>query len=282
MANTSNSAAAPRLPLETPGHDAPPGKGEELPAYSPPSKHPLDAQVPLEQQVQADAGPSGSVSRQFPAEFSLYSSMLSRNLQLGEHKDAPIYLVATHTGWSGNPDVVLHTTTDSKSAPLATANYKTFSRDTTIVLPPLDSKPRAIQGETLMKGSTFGRTFTFSVEVPAQPGGQLRSEPFEWRHSRGEDVASLGSVWGRGWKLVRTATGRGAAVGAGTDVVAVFSTGPVSMTKKFCFKFVGAGETGVLGERWAVMAVISAIAIWEKERRNKRRSAAANSGAAAA
>ncbi|KAJ9132302.1 hypothetical protein NKR19_g9363 [Coniochaeta hoffmannii] len=259
-AMADDKSAAHRPALED---DAfPPEKDEELPAYSPPSKNPLSAHIPLAQQLQvAAAGPSAGVNRQFPPEFNLYSpGVLTRGFHLGVHKDAPIYVVTTHSGWSGNPDVVLHTTTDPKSPPLATADFKAFSHDTTIVLPPLGAASPA--APTMMKGTFLMRTFNFSVEVSA-PGGQLRSEPFEWRHSRGDEVHTLGSVWGRGWKLVRLA---GPAPGT-KEVVAAFTSGPLSWTKRFCFRFVGAGETGVLGERWAVMAVISAMAIWEKERR---------------
>ena len=255
-----NKSAAQKPILED---DAfPPGDEEELPAYSPPSRNPLSAHIPLAQQLQAaPGGPSAGVNRQFPPEFNLYSAgVLGRSFHLGVHKDAPIYVVTTHSGWSGNPDVVLHTSTDPKSPPLATANFKTFTHDTTIVLPPLSAASPA--APTVMKGAFLMRTFNFSVEVSA-PGGQLRREAFEWRHSRGDEVHSLESVWGRGWKLVRMA---GPAAGA-NEVVAVFTTGPLSWTKRFCFKFVGAGEAGVLGERWAVMAVISAMAIWEKVRR---------------
>ncbi|KAH8906626.1 hypothetical protein BR93DRAFT_625981 [Coniochaeta sp. PMI_546] len=261
MADAKPSAAAPRLGLETLDDDAPPA--EELPAYSPPSKNPLNPQIPLAQQLQVAAGPSGNVNRQFPPEFNLYSAnLLGRTFNLGEHQNAPIYVVSIHTGWSGNPDVMLHTTANATSPPLATANFKTFTNDTTIKLPPLT--PQSHPTQTTLKGSMFMRTWSFSIEVPG-PNGQLRSEPFEWRHSKGEDVNSLGSVWGTGWKLVRMLRQDGDA----KEVVAVFTEGTVSLTKKFCFKFTGAGETGALGERWAVMAVISAMAIWEKNRRSK-------------
>ncbi|OIW27921.1 hypothetical protein CONLIGDRAFT_454454 [Coniochaeta ligniaria NRRL 30616] len=262
MSDAKTPAAAPRLGLETLEDDVPPA--EELPAYSPPSKHPLNPQVPLAQQLQVAAGPSSSVNRQFPPEFNLYSAnLLGRTFNLGEHQNAPIYVVSIHTGWSGNPDVMLHTSTSANSPPLATANFRTFTNDTTIKLPPLN--PRSYVTETTLKGSMFGRTWSFSIEIPG-PNGQLRSEPFEWRHSRGEDVNTLGSVWGTGWKLVRL-------LGEGKEVVAVFTEGTMSLSKKFSFKFRGAGETGVLGERWAVMAVISAMAIWEKNRRTKNNSA---------
>jgi hypothetical protein len=219
----------------------------------------------LAQQLQVAAGPSGSVNRQFPPEFNLYSAnILGRTFNLGEHQNAPIYVVSIHTGWSGHPDVMLHTTTNANSPPLATANFKTFTNDTTIKLPPLN--PRSQPTETTLKGSMFMRTWSFSIEVLG-PNNQLRSEPFEWRHSRGDDVNTLGSVWGTGWKLVRKP-----GQGGDAEVVAVFTEGKVSFSKKMSFKFVHAGETGALGERWAVMAVISAMAIWEKNRRSKNTS----------
>jgi hypothetical protein len=48
----------------------------------------------------------------------------------------------------------------------------------------------------------------------------------------------------------------------------------MSITKAVEFRFVGSGMTGEFGERWAVTAVISALGIWEKEKRR-------NAGAAA-
>lgn len=261
MGDAKPPTSAPRLGLETLEDDGHPP--EELPAYSPPSKNPLNPQVPLAQQLQVAAGPSASVNRQFPPEFNLYSAnILGRTFNLGQHQHTPIYVVSIHTGWSGNPDVVLHTSTNVNSPPLATANFKTFTNDTIIKLPPLN--PQSPPTETTLKGSIFMRTWSFSVEVPG-PNGQLRREPFEWRHSRGEEVHTLGSVWGSGWKLVRQ-------LGQTKEVVAAFTEGTMSLSKKFCFKFTGAGQTGALGERWAVMAVITAMAIWEKNRRTNNRS----------
>jgi hypothetical protein len=190
---------------------------------------------------------------------------MGKSCNLGEHQDQPIYALTTHTGWSGNPDVVLHTTTDKKSPPLATAKFRTFSNDTMIVLPPPPRGGTSRDGELVLHGSTFLRTFSFSFDVPG-PDSQLRAEPFEWRHSKGQDVGQLASVWGTGWKLVRLA-------GQGKEIVAVCTMGPASLSKTFCFKFLGAGETGALGERWAVMAVISGISIWERDRRAKNKAA---------
>ncbi|KAI1179625.1 hypothetical protein F4777DRAFT_600420 [Nemania sp. FL0916] len=63
----------------------------------------------------------------------------------------------------------------------------------------------------------------------------------------------------------------------GKEVVAVWAPGGGSVfaatTKDEAlllrFKFVGAGADGSLGERWAIMAVASALAIWHRERRTR-------------
>lgn len=261
MADFKTSASAPRIAVED---DAPPE--DAPPPYSPPAPgriypHQLSSARATQQPA---TRPPSNVERQFPPEFALYSaSMLGTRYHLGEHQDTPIYAVTTHSGWSGNPDVVLHSALLATSPPLATANFKTFSSDTTIQLPPLNASSAATQ--TTLQGSMFQRHFFFSVEIPLS-NGQMHSEPFEWRTTRGDDVQTLGG-WGSGWKLMR-------APGPAEEIVAVFTGGMLSLTKKFCFKFVGAGDSGALGERWAVMAVVSAMAIWEKERRSRNRSAA--------
>lgn len=210
-------------------------------------------------QPSTSTGPSPSINRQFPPTFNVYlsSNIISqRKFTLGEHKDHPFYAVTTHTGFSGNKDVVLHTGTSSSSAPLATAQFKTFSADIILTLPPLGSGAPA---DVRMKSGPWPtRSWFFAVEVATDTN--LRKEPFAWRHSSGEGAKSIAG-WCRGWKLVRTGSRDG------NEVVAVFAAPPLSVTKKLAFQFVGAGETGEFGERWAVMAVISALGIWEKEKR---------------
>jgi hypothetical protein len=47
----------------------------------------------------------------------------------------------------------------------------------------------------------------------------------------------------------------------------------MSMSKILSFRFLSSGANGALGERWAVMAVITALAIWDKERKARHNSA---------
>ncbi|KAM0808331.1 hypothetical protein AB5N19_08674 [Seiridium cardinale] len=231
------------------------------------------------------AGPPVQINRQFPIAFSVYhGSTFSRTYALGEHQAQPLYAISTHTGWSGQPDVVLHSGPSDSSPPLAGVDAGTFSRSATVELPPLPASRLAAAQEPLNFSGFSNGTHGFTIEV----GSTGRREPFEWRHSHGTEVDLLGGS-SAGWKLIRLATdapgGEGAGNGAhfvgggsqssdGKEVVAVWSNARMSMSKILNFRFLGSGATGVLGERWAVMAVITALRIWDKERK-------ASNGAAA-
>ncbi|ETS82175.1 hypothetical protein PFICI_07177 [Pestalotiopsis fici W106-1] len=267
-------------------------QGDDVPP--PPYQESSDAtsSQPLHQQVRSTQNANFSaaqpqqqayINRQFPGKFSMYSQSggFGTTYYLGEHGSHPLYIVKTHTGWSGSPDVVLHSGPSESSPPLAGVSANTLSRSATVELPPLPGSGRTAAEEPLAFSGFSHGTFTFSIEV----GSVGRRESFEWRHSHGNEVDSLGGS-SSGWKLVRLATdapggqGKGSHfVGGGPqssdakEVVAVWSNARMSMSKLFNFQFLGSGVTGALGERWAVMAVITALRIWDKER--KARSAAA-------
>jgi hypothetical protein len=236
MAATQNFNAAP--PTEAPPPYAPPTYGSQPSPASAPS-----------------SGPSG-INRQFPIQFNLYATgILGRKFTLGEHEESPFYSVTMHTGWSGNPHVVVHTTPDPDSPPLATAQFGRWSHAFTVTLPP--TGPNSPPSELRVEPNFMKTKWAFSVEVAA-PGGGFRTEAFVWKQSKGSEVNALPSTWGSGKKLVREGS---------DEIVAACTNGGMSMSKKFCFLFVGAGATGELGERWAVMAVTSALGIFEMERR---------------
>ncbi|KAI1257037.1 hypothetical protein MGN70_000075 [Eutypa lata] len=234
----------------------------------------------------------GHLSRQFPPSFGLYvDSVLSRKFVLGEHQSQPLYAVSVHVGWSGQPSTVLHNGPSTKHPPLAAADASTFGSSSTVDLPPLPQQEQQQQQQERLKsagGLCFNKKMRFAVEV----GGHR--ETFEWRHSRGPEVAALGGSHA-GWKLVRLSTdapdgGGGGGGGAATfvqggakssdglEVVAVWANARMSLTKQLQFQFLGSGAGGILGERWALMAVITALRMWDQERRRKSRS---RSGAAA-
>ncbi|KAI1506600.1 hypothetical protein F5X99DRAFT_423231 [Biscogniauxia marginata] len=283
------------------------GKGESNEQQQqqppPPPYTPSGYTPPRPQQPQQHA----VVRRQFPPSFSMYkASWGQRHYVIGERQERPLYAVSLHSGWSGQPDVVLHGGPSESAPPLAAAEGAPFGRSATITLPPLpphgsssssndsnnnnnnnNNRATEIRLESSGSGLGFGPgALTFTVETGDGPGN-ARREAFEWRHSRAGEVAALGGR-SSGWKLVRLATdagtataGAGAGAGSaksstdGREVVAVWAWPSMSLSKALKFRFLGAGATGALGERWAVAAVITALRIWDRERR------ARNSGAGA-
>lgn len=86
-------------------------------------------------------------------------------------------------------------------------------------------------------------------------------ERFVWRHSDGEDEERKG--YRSGWNLMRRTRWE---TGEETAVVAFWASPAMTMTKKMAFRFVEDG-VGAGGEMWATAAVVSALGIWEIERR---------------
>ncbi|KAH8758293.1 hypothetical protein F5883DRAFT_501979 [Diaporthe sp. PMI_573] len=225
---------------------------------------------------------SPTTARQFPPAFNLYRDAFPggpRSYFLGEHQATPLYSVTA--GWTaaaGGSSVVLHNGPSDDHAPLATVAYDLTGRHMRVSLPPLPgrnrSEPVSVQTPTFMSAK-----FAFTVEVPwPGPGGATayRKETFEWRRSNSLAIGGLGGR-SQGWKLVRLSnelppgglavSGSGPPSGDGHEVVAVCTDAVMSMTKLFKFSFLGTGLSGALGERWAVMAVTTALVIWDQERR---------------
>ncbi|TPX08606.1 uncharacterized protein E0L32_009945 [Thyridium curvatum] len=282
-------------PPPTPSASRPPKRSSQqyplppLPPSGPSSSSPGGLPPPPRQPASAAAGP---IARQFPPAFNVYSDGWGRSFVLGEHQGAPLYAVRLHSGWSGEPDVVLHNGPSADRCPmLAAVDMHSFGGDMTASLPPMPGGGGGggggMGGTEVHIDADYGgwhRTYRFQIEV-GRPGGggPVRREAFEWRHSYGDAIASLGGS-SHGWKLVRVAKGPppGAPEGSGfvpggyvtsdgCEVVAAWTDATMSMSKSAKFTFLGTGNSGLLGERWAVMAVVSALGLWEKERRNNRR-----------
>lgn len=249
------------------------GKAEEAGIYSaqpsmeapPPAYSESDPFHTAQTHASSSSAPSHTL-RQFPPSFSLYSQgAFSATYLLGEHLDQPLYAVRTHTGFSGSPSVVLHSGPSEKDPMLAAAESSgTFSRHSAVILPPLPGAGGESTREPLRNNHSWKtQTYEFSVEVGP---GLRRRERFEWRSTHGEEVRQLDKhAWG--WKLVRLghqAAGPGVATTSdGLEVVAVFAENHSwSMTKVLRFQFLGSGLPGELGERWAVMAVMSCLRVW--------------------
>lgn len=280
------------------GHHTEEGKhlDEAPPAYSRSGASPAPPQqIPqlIPQQIPQQIPQEVQIKRQFPPAFSMYreSSWTQRSYMIGEHQSAPLYAVSLHSGWSGQPDIVLHNGPSDQRPPLAGVTRSGFVTSATVTLPPVPGSGMQAAEEKMEYSGGFAHSaHTFSIEVGI--GKAARREAFEWRHSSGTVIKGL-DARSSGWKLVRLATGPpggivgpsfvagGARSSDGKEVVAVWAWASGSLTKKLKFQFLGSGANGVLGERWAIMAVITALRIWDRERRKRNQSVASSAGGGA-
>ncbi|OGM47403.1 hypothetical protein ABOM_002634 [Aspergillus bombycis] len=113
---------------------------------------------------------------------------------------------------------------------------------------------------------------TFSIAVGGN-GKDASCEQFQWRSSHGKEIKELAGHTS-GWKLVRLSETVGETGGSrsqramgcssdGKEIVAVIAhNASLSLSKGFKFAFVGSGLTGVLGEKWEIMTLITAVYLW--------------------
>lgn len=230
-------------------------------------------------QIQPAPG-SVPTGRQFPPTFNLYGSNLTNAYTLGEHQQSPLYAVNIRASWGNSgPTVALHNGPSLQAPLLAGVDFSNVSDQMSVTLPPPLSYRGGSTAVQLEVVFGWSHTYQFAIEVGTDRPN-IHNEAFEWRHSSGSAIAALGGAHD-GWKLVRMSTstlglGQPRCAPAfltsdGREVVAVWSDALMSLTKQLKFSFCGTGLTGLLGERWAVMAVMSAIAIWEKELGNQVR-----------
>ena len=215
--------------------------------------------------------------RQFPPFINLYGDNWARMFSLGEHQQTPLYAVRMRPSWEmSNPVIMLHNGPNPDTAPLLSAvDHVPLSDHMLITLPPpltyTGTGSTAVRLDIVMGWSHH---YAFTMEVGTSTAN-VHMETFEWRHSYGNAVAALGGAR-EGWKLVRMSTqplpgaprpnpAPGFISSDGREVVAMYSDARMSISKHLKFAFVGTGLSGALGERWAVMAVTSALGIWEKE-----------------
>lgn len=112
-------------------------------------------------------------------------------------------------------------------------------------------------GDVQMIGkSAHGSSFAFTLPI----GTRGTAERFEWRRSRGQEVKRLGGR-GSGWELVRNDPHSNA-----EEVVAVYSVDLCSPKLSGHFGFMGTGATKELGREWAIMAVVTALSLGQKQR----------------
>jgi hypothetical protein len=231
------------------------------------------------------SGPQSSneVSIQFPVSFNIYSQGLSSTWTLAEHQDHPVYRVVLHSGFSGSPGLVLLGGPQKSAPPMASVDFHVFSSRMTITLPALPGQNPTQGAQEQLVNSRRGiqRTYPFSIEVDLATG---KREAYEWRYSGGDAVTSLNANH-FGWKLVRMAGGPPPGVeseGGGKfvpggfttsdakEIVAAAAETTLKGAKIGRFMFMGTGQSGLLGQRWALMAVITGLGLLEADRRSDR------------
>ncbi|KAB8221591.1 hypothetical protein BDV33DRAFT_202329 [Aspergillus novoparasiticus] len=119
-----------------------------------------------------------------------------------------------------------------------------------------------------------GRRMSPTFSIAADGSGKDASyEQFEWHSSHGKEIKELAGHTS-GWKLVRLSETVSEAGGSrshramgcssdGKEIVAVIAhNASWSLSKGFKFAFVGSGLTGVLGERWEIMTLMTAVHLW--------------------
>jgi len=209
-----------------------------------------------------------------------------------------LYSIEVHSGYSmsgplgSRPGVILHNGTSRKHPILAASGDESqtssavyaFNPRSVVLMPPLHPSPRPTTPHDMvtevMRGvsvpSDKGVAFRFSIEIGTE---KLRRESFEWVKIKDTETKQ------GGYKLVRAlpehetsaASQAGSSSGSSTqaalpeyddierEVLALllWPKGWVTWLKHvFSLEFKGSGLSGALGERWALMVVITAIRIW--------------------
>ena len=241
----------------------------------------------------------------------LKKSWTKLTIHLSEPGAEPSYCATFPDGWWGV--MTLHNGPSETDRAIAHSVLKgKMMVDNIISLPPPTAGDASLDGKEILrhKWRVGSEKFWFAMDVGE--GAARRVERFEWRHSRGQEVKSMGQG-SFGWKLVRLDPGdpededadaedgdlegykefvRGGGHGKkggdakededemgregaasrsltkdGREIVAVWADASVrkmSMTNVGELQFRGAGATGEFGTRWALMAVMTCLSMWQK------------------
>ncbi|KAI1122716.1 hypothetical protein F5Y10DRAFT_253370 [Nemania abortiva] len=237
-------------------------------------------------------GSVSGVKPKIPAALNAYMGF-SKTFYLGERKEDPLFAVRMHSGFTKNPDLVLYDGPSDKSPILATATHESIWKPSSVLTVSAHEGVAYDSGKQTVKMAAHSsfRHWTYRFTADVGVGKETRREEFEWRSSHGSEVKELdGNRWG--WKLVRLSSqplggGGGRATRAlgstsdGLEVVAAWAhNASFSRSKTLKFQLMGSALTGMLGERGAVLALVSALRIWWIEINSA--SAASSSAAASA
>ncbi|KAI0885673.1 uncharacterized protein GGS22DRAFT_199880 [Annulohypoxylon maeteangense] len=201
-----------------------------------------------------------------------YQWKVSTIFHLGSTINKRLFAVSVHTGFGGKgpgkPGVILHNGPSDKDTLLAAAgdengNLSSLNTIITLARPSGDISDESCT-EIMHAATSFGTvTFRFSAETRQKQG--MRREVFEWRKSKGdEDRNLIDPPWKCGFKLVRVTdeTPQGS-TSEGPEIIAVFAwNSNWSVMNPFKIEFRGSAQAGELGEKFALMVIITGLRLW--------------------
>ena len=249
--------------------------------YNPPAVQVPQYEAPTYNSSTDDSKTLQAATIKFPPTMNgYYQWKFTMTFHLGLSSDERLYAVSTHsTLFSKRHTITLHDGPSDKDPTLATLTGEMYGKNTPFVMtiptpPGTHQHPRV---ENMTGNNSHNHVSTlFSFELSGPKNG-LPRERFEWRTSRGKEIKELANH-SYGWKLVRL-SGPASGIGGSRDerdegftsdgkeiVAALAHSASWSATKGFTFAFMGSGLTGLLGEKWEIMAVLSAMQLWEKDR----------------
>ncbi|KAI0882358.1 uncharacterized protein GGS22DRAFT_196047 [Annulohypoxylon maeteangense] len=225
----------------------------------------------------------------FPTSWGLYRLLsMSRLLMVVCRERGPLFAVSRNPGWWHKlPELVLHRGPCRELPALAAGMGGVgVGRHSTIVLPPLPGSGLKSSQEILRRVEAQDQAeegqpeshvrFQFTIEVGIQPD-QWKRETFEWRYDEGEFIAVFLEGATSGWKLVRLADEEessdyeGPEPGPRQEIVAVWAYTRMSLTKVLKFRCLGTGASGVFGERWTIMAAMTALRMYQRQQKNRHK-----------
>ncbi|KAK4140618.1 uncharacterized protein C8A04DRAFT_14786 [Dichotomopilus funicola] len=180
----------------------------------------------------------------------------------GETEKDRLHHVAMHSGYGrseplgSRPGVVLHQGMDTKTPILAAAGYdsqfsaRLYSFNQTVVLMPslLPAAERTSEFDTeQMPATVRGEQVVFSFFIEVDHGKERQRQKFEWRKFEKGKIAAATEG---GFELVRVLSPGSSRAGQEPGA----SSASLSSTSE--------EEDEELGERWALMVVITAIRLW--------------------
>ncbi|KAJ5083179.1 hypothetical protein N7456_012606 [Penicillium angulare] len=281
--------------MSQPGYqDAPPPYTEQVQAAPPDTNNVPPYQTPFYpiESAKDSSRTIQSATIKFPPTLNGYFRLKpTSTFHLGPTSEQKLFAVVTHSGiFRDKPSIVLHDGPTDKNAIMATLKSDKWGRTrpatVNLLVRPSSSYTEPIEELLIPVSTSHHMSSTWSFETPVARKGNIR-ERFEWRSSHGNEIKELATGHSYGWKLVRIASPNAGVGGSrkdrdlgftsdGLEIVAIVAhNASWSMTKGLRFAFMGAGLTGILGEAWEIMTLISAMQlyIWD--------AIAANSAAAA-